>query len=143
MKENAWVTWSAESAPTKHVWSDASDKEWAWLVTDLEDQHEEVARQGVFEHPEWHIFVKEAFAANAGVQATRGTPRLLLIDNQPLVFAIQRRLSSNKLVNEWMRTWDWENITVRWVPTTEQRADKYTRGTCIKETASTIGYGKA
>ena len=143
MKENEWVTYSPESAPTKHVWSDASDREWAWVVTGLEDEHEESARQGVFTHPEWHIFVKEAYAANCGVQATRGTPRLLLIDNQPLVFAIMRRLSSNKMVNEWMSTWDWENISVRWVPTTEQKADKYTRGICIQQTASTIGYGKA
>ena len=86
-----------------------------------------------------HIFVKEAFAANQGAQATRGIPRLMLIDNQPLVFAIKKGLSSNKLLNEWLRTWDLENITVRWVSTTQQKADKYTRGTKAQMTASTKG----
>jgi len=50
----------------------------------------------------------------------------------PLVLAIKRQVSSNKMVNVWMSSWDWENISVEWVPTHEQRADEYTRGKIFK-----------
>ena len=138
MEDNKWFTLKVEVVPQFRLWSDASDLEWAWVITNIMDDIEVTARQGVFAHPEWHIFVKEAFAANQAAQATRGEPRIMLIDNQPLVFAIKKGLSSNKLVNEWLRSWDWENITVRWVPTTEQKADRYTRGEKVR-TASTQG----
>ncbi len=122
---NEWVQFMP---PTKdkgyQVWSDASDEMWAFL-------HRNDGKHGSFdeETAKWHIYVKEAYAAHQGVQATRGQRRTLMVDNMPLVWAINKKLSGNKIVNAWLATWDWENIAgAVWVPTTEQLADRYTRG---------------
>lgn len=120
---NTWTTQETIGEPRITVWSDASTTAWAFLSPE-ENSHE----QGIFPHDGWHIFVKEAYAANKGVLAHFGIPRLLCIDNMPLVLAIQRKVSSNKIVNSWMSDWDWENISVKWVPTSKQLADPYTRG---------------
>jgi hypothetical protein len=122
---NAWTSPCKISTSHFHVWSDASSSMWAFLKDDFS-----ITGQGDFDSSQksWHIFIKEAYAANKSVHATKGTPRTLHIDNMPLVLAIKRMVSSNKITNEWLRTWDWENISVVWVSTTEQKADAFTRG---------------
>jgi len=121
---NEWQTLLTRPCPTEDIWTDASSHMWAF--TNLDDKHD----QGVFDKDQllWHIFIKEAYAVHRSVQVARGTPRTYRVDNLPLVLAMKRKVSSNKLVNSWMSSWDWENISVEWVPTTEQKADKYTRG---------------
>eukprot|EP00760_Papus_ankaliazontas_P024868 PhM_4_TR2434/c0_g3_i6/m.78680 len=127
MGANAW-SHHRNDAPASLLWTDASDDWWAYLETTMAHEMCGPGAQGTFSEKGWHIFVKEAYAAHLAVSATRGRRRELQIDNKPLVFAIQKKLSSNKIVNTWMSTWDWENIWVRWVPTTEQLADPFTRG---------------
>jgi hypothetical protein len=127
--QNSWAEKAKEVLPEIDVWSDASGDGWAFLTT-LHDSAMTmgIQRQGTFRFPEWHIFQKEAYAAHQGVMATRGQPRRLMIDNQALVFAIKKRCSSNKFVNELFSTWDWDNLTVAWTDTSSQLADPYTRG---------------
>jgi len=92
--------------------------------------------QGRFtgEHLKWHIFLKEAFAADVMLTATRGIPRTVNIDNKPLVQSIQRGYSTNRYVNSLIKGWDLENIFSRWVPTDTQRADPFTRGSVLPPT---------
>lgn len=131
IEENEWASAPSKVIPELDVWSDASDEEWAFLTTVTDSLlMAGPSQQGFFAHSEWHIFIKEAYAAHKAVTATQGCPRRLMIDNQALVFAIKKKCSSNKLVNELFSSWDWENITVQWVDTKTQLADPYTRG-CI------------
>jgi hypothetical protein len=128
-RANEWAFRPVKVTHEEHVWSDASNSQWAWL---REDREERLIRgaQGIFEEDmlSWHIFIKEAFAANHAVTRSKGIPRILMIDNLPLVWSIKKKFCSNKLVNSWFTEWDWENISVEWVPTQVQKADKYTRG---------------
>jgi hypothetical protein len=118
------------------VWSDASDAAWAYLVTDSLGEEAGIGDQGMFtgEARSWHIFMKEAYA-NAAVHRTRGIARTLCIDNMALVYAISRKVSSNGMVNGWFSDWDWDNLEAVWVPTTVQKADRYTRGDVMISTS--------
>lgn len=126
--DNPTKHWTAKLAAELDIWTDASDDWWAAVLFCEEEMV--AGEHGSFtpDQLKWHIFLKEAFAANRAVQATRGIPRLLHIDNKPLVQAIDRKFSTNKFVNSLLADWDWDNIAVEWVPTTAQRADPYTRG---------------
>lgn len=130
--KNEWVTLE-EIVPTLQVWSDASSEMWAYLATSMEGDYCGPADQGTYPEERWHIFVKEAYAAHLAVHATTGIPRTLRIDNLPLVYAISKKVTTNHLVNEWFRSWDWKNLSVSWVPTADQRADFFTRGGDVKE----------
>ena len=138
VKANLVSFWSPKRAPELELWTDASDKEWAAMLF----QHSELmaASQGCFtgEPLQWHIFLKEAFAADHIIQATRGVCRAINIDNKPLVQSITRGYSTNKFVNTLIKNWDLDNITARWVPTTVQKADPYTRGEKFPPTLPTI-----
>jgi len=128
VKANMAAFWLPKVAPELDLWSDASDAEWAAMMF----QYGELlaAEQGSFtgEHFKWHIFLKEAYAADVVIQATKGIHRAINIDNKPLVQCISRGFSSNKFVNNLIRNWDLDNITARWVSTEVQKADPYTRG---------------
>jgi len=121
---NEWQFLPIKQTPMNEIWTDASNLMWAY--TDLGEK----AAQDFFsvDQIQWHIFLKGAYAVHRSMEVTRGIPRLYRVENMPLVLAMKRRVSSNKLVNSWMRTWDWNNISVEWVSTEEQRADEYTRG---------------
>jgi len=128
VEANSWSTLRKRTPPIEEMWTDASSFMWAY--TNLSDKCD----QGFFSAAQliWHIFIKEAFAVHRSVEAARGVPRLYRVDNMPLALAMKRKVSSNKLVNKWMSGWDWENIEVEWVPTHEQKADKFTRGTIME-----------
>jgi len=95
VKANLSAFWAPKGVPDLDLWTDASDKEWAAMVF----KHGELmaAEQGSFtgEPSRWHIFLKEAFAADVVIQATKGTCRTINIDNKPLVQCISRGFSSN------------------------------------------------
>ena len=131
--ENNSAVWTAESVPQLQLWSDASDNEWAALY--LDDEELIAAEQGSFVGGPraWHIFIKEAYAADKVLQATNGIPRLINIDNLPLVHCIKRGFSANRLVNAFIKTWDLKNIQAKWVSTKVQLADAFTRGVKIPE----------
>lgn len=138
VKANLSASWNPKGVPELDLWTDASDHEWAAMLF----QHSELmaASQGCFtgEPLQWHIFLKEAFAADHIIQATRGICRAINIDNKPLVQSITRGYSTNKFVNTLIKNWDLDNITARWVPTTVQKADPYTRGEKFPPTLPTI-----
>lgn len=124
VEDNSWSTIHSKRPPTEEIWTDASSYMWAY--TNLSEKCD----QGFFIDSQicWHIFIKEAYAVHRSMASAKGVPRLYRVDNMPLVLAMKRKVSSNKLVNRWMSGWDWDNISVEWVPTTEQRADIFTRG---------------
>lgn len=129
--ENAWAQPKAKLSSVLDVWSDASQDMWAYLAENGTGRT--CWDQGSYPDMKWHIFLKEAWAAHQAVQATRNIPRTLMIDNAALVFAIRKRFSSVQVVNRFFRTWDWDLIDVRWVPTDMQKADRYTRGEIFGE----------
>jgi len=134
VKRNAPRSWVPTQTPELDLWSDASDNEWAALVFAFDELI--AGEQGRFEGDlaKLHIFLKEAFAANVMLSATKGIPRSVNIDNKPLVQCIQRGYSTNRYVNSLIKTWDIENIFSRWVPTEKQRADPFTRGSFLPPT---------
>jgi len=125
VEENEWSTVTEKAPPVLEMWTDSSSHMWAF--TDLGWR----VGQGSFTEEQfnkWHIFVKEAYAVQRSMAVSRGIPRVYKVDNMPLVLAMKRQVSSNKMVNTWMSNWDWENISVEWVSTHQQEADEYTRG---------------
>jgi len=128
VKTNTPVLWRPRSPPELDLWSDASDMEWAALW--FHNEAIAAGEQGTFGETlmKQHIFLKEAFAADKVLSATRGIPRAINIDNKPLVQCIQRGFSTNRFVNALIKTWDLDNINARWVSTLVQKADPYTRG---------------
>ena len=128
LRANVPKHWIPREAPILDLWSDAADEQWASLL--LEDDILIAADQGVFTGAprDWHIFVKEAYAADKVLQATKGISRRIGIDNLPLVQCMRRGFSANRLVNAFIRTWDLDNIQPIWIPTTKQLADAFTRG---------------
>jgi len=134
--KNEWQQAPTEKGiPREEMWTDASSSMWAY--TNLNDK----CAQNRFSQEQllWHIFIKEAYAVHRSVEASRGIPRMYRVDNMPLVLAMKRKVSSNKLVNAWMTTWDWENISVEWVSTKIQKADVYTRGEVMQAPKGTMG----
>ena len=125
---NSPATWAPKSPVELDLWTDASDAAWAALV--IEHDLLIAGEQGNFtdDARKWHIFLKEAFAADKVITATKGIPRRIHIDNMPLVQCIDRGFSSNRFVNGLIRKWDLQNITPKWVPTTKELADPFTRG---------------
>jgi len=132
--KNEPVTWIPRPEPQLDLWSDASDSAWAALW--FHEGAIAAGEQGTFtsEQSNWHIFLKEAFAANRVLSASRGIPRAINIDNKPLVQCIHRGYSTNRFVNSLIKSWDLENITAQWIPTTIQKADPYTRGLTFSPT---------
>jgi len=128
VRKNEPRQWRRHEPPVLDLWSDASDDAWAALY--LMDDMLRAADQGLFTGDArlWHIFLKEAFAADKVLIPTAGVPRRINLDNQPLVHCINRGASANRFVNSLIRTWDLENITAVWVPTSLQLADPFTRG---------------
>ena len=134
IKENPWI----ERGPTSSItaWSDASSKAWAAI---LESEPQQVSQADFSNEQEhWHIYRKELYAAKQAVAlAARSvhTTRLrLMVDNLPAVHSLQRGHSSdyrsNFVIAELFTLAAGARIQVacEWVPTLEQRADKYTRG---------------
>ena len=142
LRHNAPKKWTPAVIPQLDLWSDASDNEWAALL--LQGDELVAGEQGVFVGGPrgWHIFIKEAFAADKVLQATKGVPRKINIDNQPLVHCINRGFSANRMVNALIRTWDLENIRAVWVPTTKELADPFTRGVMIPPTVAQLSTEK-
>ena len=133
LTENAAAIWKADRDPELQLWCDASDDQWAALY--LAEDELIKAEQGSFVGGPraWHIFIKEAFAADKVISATKGISRLVNIDNLPLVQCIKRGFSANRLVNAFIKTWDLENIQAKWVSTKVQLTDIFTRGFRIPE----------
>ena len=134
IKENPWI----ERGPTSSItaWSDASSKAWAAI---LESEPQQVSQADFSNEQEhWHIYRKELYAAKQAVAlAARSvhTTRLrLMVDNLPAVHSLQRGHSSdyrsNFVIAELFTLAAGARIQVacEWVPTLEQKADKYTRG---------------
>lgn len=126
--ENVPVSWRPRAEPQLDLWSDASDEEWAALL--LQNGVIAAGEQGTFGETlvRCHIFLKEAFAADKILSVSSGIPRTINIDNKPLVQCIQRGFSANRFVNALIKSWDLHNITARWIPTDQQKADPFTRG---------------
>ena len=134
MQENRWV----DLPPARSVvaWSDASSASWAAVLEGTELQ----VAQGDFDNEmrQWHIYVKELYAARQAVALTArsvGASRVLLkVDNLPAVHSIQRGHSSdymsNGIIGDMFMLAERANLHIvcSWVSTTEQKADKYTRG---------------
>ena len=138
LRANEPKVWTPAIVPTLDLWSDASDDEWAALL--LQGDELIAAEQGKFVGGPrgWHIFIKEAFAADKVLQVTKGLHRQINIDNQPLVHCINRGFSANRLVNAFIKSWDLENIRAVWIPTTEELADPFTRGVAIPQTVAPL-----
>ncbi|KAJ9442080.1 Gag-Pol polyprotein [Diplonema papillatum] len=147
--ENRWVTRvGTRGGQSIRLWSDASSKEWAAL---LEGEPERVSQGIFFGHfAEKHIFLKELFAVLKGlelaVRAHRGVSVELMVDNLPAVHCLNKGHSKNYAANiilsrifDLAREYGLE-LTATWVPTHEQRADEYTRGTQAKENATPGGW---
>ena len=136
---NAPATWAPRAPEELSLWTDASDEAWAALVI----EHEKLiaGEQGIFtdDARKWHIFLKEAYAADKVLTATMGIPRKINIDNKPLVQCIQRGFSSNKFVNGLIRKWDLPNIYPEWVPTNKELADPFTRGVPLPRDVPSFG----
>ncbi|KAJ9471636.1 Gag-Pol polyprotein [Diplonema papillatum] len=146
--ENRWVTRvGTRGGQSIRLWSDASSKEWAAL---LEGEPERVSQGIFFGHfAEKHIFLKELFAVLKGlelaVRTHRGVSVELMVDNLPAVHCLNKGHSKNYAANillsrifDLAREYGLE-LTATWVPTHEQRADEYTRGTQAKENATPGG----
>ena len=127
LTENAAAIWKADRAPELQLWSDASDDQWAALY--LAEDELIKAEQGSFVGGPraWHIFIKEAFAADKVISATKGISRLVNIDNLPLVQCIKRGFSANRLVNAFIKTWDLENIQAKWFQWGARRRSHHVR----------------
>ncbi|KAJ9448783.1 Gag-Pro-Pol polyprotein [Diplonema papillatum] len=147
--ENRWVTRvGTRGGQSIRLWSDASSKEWAAL---LEGEPERVSQGIFFGHfAEKHIFLKELFAVLKGlelaVRTHRGVSVELMVDNLPAVHCLNKGHSKNYAANiilsrifDLAREYGLE-LTATWVPTHEQRADEYTRGTQAKENATPGGW---
>jgi hypothetical protein len=119
------------------IYSDASGKGWCYIA--FQDGRQLRMRFGRWtdQQMKWHINAKEAAAAFYGVRWAAakhtGCSLLLLIDNQPVVFAVAKRRSPsyllNHLVRELTEAANHGNcvVSVRWVSTHEQLADKGSR----------------
>ncbi|KAJ9436235.1 Gag-Pro-Pol polyprotein [Diplonema papillatum] len=147
--ENRWVTRvGTRGGQSIRLWSDASSKEWAAL---LEGEPDRVSQGIFFGHfAEKHIFLKELFAVLKGlelaVRTHRGVSVELMVDNLPAVHCLNKGHSKNYAANivlsrifDLAREYGLE-LTAAWVPTHEQRADEYTRGTQAKENATPGGW---
>ena len=128
--------------PTQEVtvWSDASQEGWAAV---FEGEKETVA-QGLFtENPEWHIYIKEIFAAAKAIQLTasmfNNKKVLLMVDNMAAVYSIQRGHSSNFISNTLLaklfRIAEEANLYIvcTWVSTLVQKADPFSRDSKAKD----------
>ncbi|KAJ9451622.1 hypothetical protein DIPPA_25104 [Diplonema papillatum] len=134
LASNHWVSRVEMDRQALLAWSDASDGEWAVVL----ETCPELAFQGMFTDSSVHIYLKELLAAAQAVWfASLEVPRCLLsakVDNQAAVFALQKGHSKNFWANEILclvyGIADQAGIIVdpSWVPTDEQRADEYTRG---------------
>jgi hypothetical protein len=134
-EQNSWQS-QEDTPPTDcELWTDASDDFWAYLL--FKDDILVAADQGPC-IPDHHIFLKEAYAADRGVDAAT---RLGLrhpthkCDNMALVFSELRWLSSSPFVNGLMANWTLKGVHMspEWVSTHQMRADPYTRGIHIKD----------
>lgn len=130
---NTPASWKPKAEVELDLWTDAADAAWAALVVEFDILI--AGEQGTFSDDarKWHIFLKEAYAADKVLTATKGIPRRIHIDNKPLVQCIDRGFSSNKFVNGLIRKWDLPNITPEWVPTTKELADPFTRGVRLRD----------
>ena len=134
MRDN---NWHHQADPTSRatLWSDASSTEWAAIL----ELGEETVTQGVFTGADRdaHIFLKEAFAVWQGLRIINSQDIAVTcnIDNLPLVFCMRRGHCANHRGNLLLQRIFLVARTKRlrlnpqWVPTDEQRADTYTRGT--------------
>eukprot|EP01059_Diplonema_ambulator_P011131 TRINITY_DN21104_c0_g1_i2.p2 TRINITY_DN21104_c0_g1~~TRINITY_DN21104_c0_g1_i2.p2 ORF type:complete len:398 (+),score=48.23 TRINITY_DN21104_c0_g1_i2:1223-2416(+) len=137
LRENPWKRRRVAPVQQARVWTDASSTSWAAV---LEHEKGDTVAQGTF--PErWakcHIYIKELLAAREGVALglRDHAPATvhLFVDNLPAVSSIQRGHSSaywgNKVIAEIYRLLEEHQsaLEVTWVPTHQQRADRYTRG---------------
>ena len=134
LEQNSWLTCVPHTRGAS-VWSDASSTAWAAIA--IEGTSERVS-QGVFSEQERgaHIFLKEAYAALQGLRLiiASGCTVRCYIDNLPLVHCLVKghcsNFRGNILLQHIVNTATAKNLTLDavWVPTTEQRADCYTRG---------------
>ena len=134
LEQNSWLTCVPHTRGAS-VWSDASSTAWAAIA--IEGTSERVS-QGVFSEQERgaHIFLKEAYAALQGLRLiiASGCTARCYIDNLPLVHCLVKghcsNFRGNILLQHIVNTATAKNLTLDavWVPTTEQRADCYTRG---------------
>jgi hypothetical protein len=130
VEENPWVRWGGESrTPTAHVWSDASDHYWCFLL--FEDNKVVCAKRGSVKEG-LHIYYSELSAALGGIVAAQRRGHTTIgvhIDNAPAAMALRRGLSTNFKANRWLGAISHLDLDVHWVPSAEQLADPYTRAT--------------
>eukprot|EP01061_Rhynchopus_euleeides_P001168 TRINITY_DN1082_c0_g2_i1.p1 TRINITY_DN1082_c0_g2~~TRINITY_DN1082_c0_g2_i1.p1 ORF type:complete len:471 (-),score=53.75 TRINITY_DN1082_c0_g2_i1:216-1628(-) len=134
MRANFWVLRPPTDAVT--VWSDASSSRWGVLI----DTAAPLVAYEDFQGPTsgHHIYLKEAHAARQAVRLTalHSTNKRvrLMVDNLPLVHSIQRGHSSSFVANgilaDLFTVAQGAELCIEcmWVPTDEQKADQYTRG---------------
>lgn len=127
LSENPWVFRQVKSDPTAEVWSDASDKYWAFLL--FERDSLVYGRQGNTKE-ELHIYYSELSAALGAIMAAkrRGHKSIrVYVDNAPAAHALRRGVSSNFRACKWLAYVQDLELEVIWVSTRQQLADKYTR----------------
>ena len=124
LRENAWRAPCNTPEPTVDVWSDASDKHWAFLL--FAKDILVAARQG--ETAGDHIFYSELSVALGGLSAAHRLGHSSArshIDNAAAAGALQRGASSNFRANRWLSGKLIEKPEVHWVSTREMLADPY------------------
>ena len=135
VKTNAPIHWTAPIPDHERLvaYSDSSDHTIAALR--FFQTNAIFARQRTLTPSEssLHIFLKEALAAHMATDQLSNKSLLLHVDNLPLSHAINRGVSSSAFVNALLSNWVLRNLNVKavWVPSEEQLADPYTRGTPV------------
>lgn len=124
---NDWVQWKAEQDPEAKLWTDASEKVWAYLI----EQEGEILEWKNGTYADFGILIGETIALSQGLHAVKaqGFAKVAaMVDNQALVATFSKGLSRNNLVNSILANSPTEVATVTWVPTHLQAADPLTRG---------------
>ena len=126
----------------KKIWTDASQKKWAW-------KDGEATRAGGFEGEaeNWPIILKEATALKLFFDESNITQTQfqILVDNKPLVQAFNKKFSKNEILHQMIKEIYLKNfrkgnaVSLKWVSTSlmaEQGADGASRGVYIKDIES-------
>lgn len=133
---NEWQQWAPPQAPDEELWTDASDDATGYVWFDDEDI--EAGRDAA--ERTTHIFYKEAQAIHRAllrILEKKGGDRTVQVfsDNKALVAAIEKGISSSRMVNHMMTEWEDAGLRVsaKWVPTEVELADALTRGISPQE----------
>lgn len=127
--------WTLHQPPTHHsaqnlvVFSDASDSGWGMFVgtspPTVRGEAWDVSQRS------WHINVKEAFAALKAVEWCRSflwaRPITLFTDNTVVIGALARRRSPSFALNNAIKDFKREGVTVLYVPSASNLADAPSR----------------